>query len=85
MFHRPLWNVVKKTLRIAGGVLCLILGILGGFIPVFQGWIFVALGCLLLSADVPFFRWIVRKAGKKFPRLKQHIDEWKKKFGKKNS
>ena len=38
----------NKLLRIPLGTLFIILGMLGGFIPIFQGWIFLLIGILIL-------------------------------------
>ncbi|OHD14874.1 MAG: hypothetical protein A2086_13225 [Spirochaetes bacterium GWD1_27_9] len=40
---------LKKILRNIFGVICLIIGVIGGFIPFLQGWIFVLIGFLLLD------------------------------------
>jgi len=42
-------KILKKIVRNIFAVICLILGVIGGFIPVFQGWIFVLLGFILLD------------------------------------
>lgn len=47
-----------RPLRIAAGVALLVLGVLGLFLPVLQGILFLTLGAWLLSIDVPIFsRW----------------------------
>ncbi|MBD3266955.1 hypothetical protein GF373_09820 [bacterium] len=46
----------KKVLRITAGIVCLIIGAIGGLIPILQGWVFGLLGLWLLSKDVPFVR-----------------------------
>lgn len=47
-----------SPLRIGAGVALLILGVLGMFLPVLQGILFLTLGAWLLSIDVPIFaRW----------------------------
>ena len=40
-----------KIVRIPLGILCIIIGFIGGFIPIFQGWIFILLGCVLLFGE----------------------------------
>ncbi|MFO7768361.1 MAG: hypothetical protein R6W82_05340 [bacterium] len=41
-------ETVKRGLRITGGVLLLVLGVLGLFLPILQGWLFLGMGLLLL-------------------------------------
>ena len=65
MIPKPL---IKKIIRITLGVLCLLIGVIGGFIPVFQGWFFVLLGLILLSKDVPFVRRWMDRLRERFPR-----------------
>ena len=49
-------DLVKKIGRISLGVLLILIGIIGGFIPILQGWIFILLGLSVLSKDVPFVK-----------------------------
>ena len=41
-------DTVKRALRITGGILLLGLGVLGLFLPILQGWLFLGMGLLLL-------------------------------------
>ena len=34
-------NSINKILRVVAGVILVIIGIIGGLIPIFQGWIFL--------------------------------------------
>ncbi len=45
-----------KILRIVSGVICILIGVIGGFIPILQGWVFILLGLGLLSKDIPYIR-----------------------------
>jgi uncharacterized membrane protein YbaN (DUF454 family) len=47
---------VKTVLRLVFGWFFIGLGILGLFLPILQGLIFLALGIALLAPHVPFFR-----------------------------
>ncbi|HPD16904.1 MAG TPA: PGPGW domain-containing protein [Planctomycetota bacterium] len=42
-----------RALRIAGGVLLVLLGIIGCFLPIIQGLLLIALGLWVLSHDIP--------------------------------
>ena len=41
-----------KWVRIPLGILFVIIGFIGGFIPIFQGWVFGVLGLTLLFGEV---------------------------------
>jgi|TARA_B100000809_G_C14995546_1_gene479581 uncharacterized membrane protein YbaN (DUF454 family) len=50
---------VKNTIKIVVGVILVIIGLIGGLIPIFQGWIFGIPGLLLLSSVFPPLRkWV---------------------------
>ena len=53
--------MIKDTLKISFGILLVILGLLGGLIPIFQGWMFGIPGLIILSNYFPpikrFLRW----------------------------
>ena len=50
---------VKNTIKIVMGVILVIVGLIGGLIPIFQGWIFGIPGFLLLSSVLPALRkWV---------------------------
>ena len=41
----------RRFMKKFAGVGFIIIGVLGGFIPIFQGWIFVLLGCAILFGE----------------------------------
>lgn len=55
-------------LRIALGVALLILGVIGGFIPILQGWVFILLGLLVLFPKAKLTEKVLHKAEPKVPR-----------------
>jgi len=61
--------MIKHPLRITLGILLVIIGIIGGLIPVFQGWIFGIPGLIILSDYFPplknILNWAKRKTGYK--------------------
>mgnify|MGYP007065733507 CR=1 FL=1 len=68
-------DTVKRAIRITGGILLLGLGVLGLFLPILQGWLFLGMGLLLLfPKDTRMGRriraWLKEKQGD----LKQRID-----------
>jgi len=60
---------IAKIFRVALGIILLIIGLLGGLIPIFKGWIFGLPGLMLLGSVFPFIKRmtssIVNKAKKK--------------------
>ena len=60
--------MIKKYLHISFGILLVIIGLIGGLIPVFQGWVF-GIGLIILSKYFPkvnrLVSWAKRKAGSK--------------------
>ena len=59
--------MIKQTARITIGIILVIIGLIGGLIPVFQGWIFGIPGLIILADYFPpvkrFLHWAKDKAG----------------------
>ena len=59
--------MIKDTLKISLGIVLVVIGLLGGLIPIFQGWIFGIPGLIILSNYFPpvkrFLSWAKNKAG----------------------
>ena len=55
----------KRYLHISFGVLLVVIGLIGGLIPVFQGWIFGIPGLIILSKYFPKVNKLVSWAKKK--------------------
>ena len=45
--------MIKQTARITFGVILVIIGLIGGLIPIFQGWIFGIPGLIILADYFP--------------------------------
>lgn len=71
MLIRPLLWFARITL----GILFLVLGVLGLLLPIMPGWLFIALGILVLSPDVPLFRRMVHWLETRFPRLHEPLEK----------
>ena len=60
---------MRKILRLLLGFLLVIIGIIGGFVPILQGWMFLIPGLIILADYFPPIRrlveWAKRKAGEK--------------------
>jgi hypothetical protein len=59
--------IIKDILKISLGILLVIVGLLGGLIPIFQGWIFGIPGLMILANYFPpakrLLNWAKKKAG----------------------
>ena len=45
--------MIKQTARITFGVVLVIIGLIGGLIPIFQGWMFGIAGLIILADYFP--------------------------------
>lgn len=59
---------LRRILRLLLGFLLVIIGIIGGFVPILQGWMFLIPGLIILADYFPPIRrlvnWAKRKAGR---------------------
>ena len=56
---------MKHTLRITFGIILVIIGMIGGLIPIFQGWIFGIPGLIILADYFPPVKRLLNWAKKK--------------------
>ena len=60
---------MKHTLRITLGIILVIIGMIGGLIPIFQGWVFGIPGLIILADYFPpikrLLSWAKKKSGYK--------------------
>ncbi|MBN2686279.1 MAG: hypothetical protein JXR40_13445 [Pontiellaceae bacterium] len=71
-----IWNKhTRLLLKHILGWLCIILGVIQGFLPFLQGWIFVAMGVFLLADHVPFFGKIRDWIHRRFPDMTQRVHD----------
>ena len=60
---------MKHTLRITFGIILVIIGMIGGLIPIVQGWIFGIPGLIILADYFPpikrLLTWAKKKSGYK--------------------
>jgi len=59
--------MIKHSIRITLGIILVIVGLIGGLIPIFQGWIFGIPGLIILADYFPpihrLLVWAKKKAG----------------------
>jgi len=58
----------KRKLLVAGGCIFLVLGVLGLFLPILQGLLFLFVGLILLAKAQPRFRLLKMRLKKRYPR-----------------
>lgn len=68
---------MRRIFRISLGVILILLGIPGLVLPILQGWLFLALGALLLSIDVPFFDRMVEWIEERVPPIKKPVERFR--------
>ncbi len=52
---------ISKIFRVVLGVILLVVGVIGGLIPIFQGWIFGLPGLMLLGSVFPSIKRMTKK------------------------
>lgn len=70
-----------SILRHLLGWLLLVVGVAGLVLPILQGWLFIALGALLLAPDVPFFARLSAWIERRVPALAAPLRRWRRKLG----
>ena len=56
--------MVKDSIKIILGIILIIIGLIGGIIPIFQGWIFGIPGLIILSQYFPPIKKLINKIKK---------------------
>ncbi len=73
VFMKPIWKTILRVMRQVLGWTFIGLGILGLFLPILQGVLFLCIGVLLLAEDLPIFQRFVHKVESKWPRIRHPI------------
>lgn len=50
------------------------LGILGLFLPILQGILFLCIGAILLSRESPRMRWMIMRIGRRYPKVRRALE-----------
>jgi uncharacterized membrane protein YbaN (DUF454 family) len=69
-----------RLLRIGVGSLLILLGLIGLFLPILQGVLFLVVGGLLLFRDIPFLRRFWRWLKTRYPGIGRAAERIRKKF-----
>lgn len=65
---------VRHYLILTFGWFFIFLGILGLFLPVLQGILFLCIGAILLSRESPRVRWMVMRLGRRYPKIRRALE-----------
>ncbi|MBU4460186.1 MAG: hypothetical protein KJ579_06430 [Verrucomicrobia bacterium] len=77
------WKSIPPSLRIAAGGALIVLGIVGLFLPVLQGLLFITLGLTLLARDVPWARRLIGRirSSRLVQDIRRRIAGWRRRTG----
>lgn len=68
----------RRLRRLFCGCLCLILGVIGGVLPILQGWLFILAALLLLKDEVNWIQQIITRLERKYPHHKAKARKFQK-------
>ncbi len=66
---------VKRWLVLGLGWTFILLGIVGLFLPLLQGILFLAIGLVILSSEYAWAHNLLQKVRSRFPRFVSHVDK----------
>lgn len=69
--------LLKKWLVLMTGWGFLFLGVIGLFLPVLQGILFIVIGLIILSAEYAWAHHVLQRAKEKFPGIAHHVEHAK--------
>lgn len=67
----------QRILKLVLGWAFLVLGIIGLFVPILQGILFILVGLYLLSHEIPWAARLLKRLKKRYPALNQKLEEVK--------
>lgn len=67
-------RLVKHYIGLGLGWFFILLGIAGLFLPVLQGVLFLCIGLILLSRRSARVRWLVQRAGRRWPKFRRALE-----------
>lgn len=65
----------KRLARIMAGFVLIVIGIIGGFIPILQGWVFILAGLAVWSVDFVWARRLREWLKQRFETARAHWRE----------
>jgi uncharacterized membrane protein YbaN (DUF454 family) len=70
----PKRSRLMRFVILASGWMFIFLGVLGLFLPILQGILFLAIGAYLLSLESPMARRVIERIRRRYPRLGATMD-----------
>lgn len=67
---------MKRVAKVAIGWFFLVLGVIGCFLPILQGFLFMAVGLFFLAEESPFIRKYVVRLEQRYPEQTQKVHEF---------
>jgi len=74
-FERPKRTRWERLFFLCIGWVCLVIGFIGGLIPILQGWPFGIAGLLILSREYEWAHNLVERLRHRFPRFAAIMDK----------
>jgi len=71
---------VKKILTFIIGWFFILLGVLGLFLPILQGILFIAIGLLILSKESRWAKRVFVKLRRRYPEQHEKLEKFRRKF-----
>ena len=68
-------GLMRKPLMVLAIVACLIMSVIGGLLPILQGWIFFVLALYLFATEFETGRHYVKAARRRWPALSRWISK----------
>ena len=68
-------STAKRILVLALGWMFILLGVVGLFLPVLQGILFLLIGLVILSTEYIWAHHLLRRLRERFPGLSKHLDK----------
>lgn len=75
---------MKRFIRLVFGIFCLILGVIGLFLPILQGIIFIVIGLLVLAPESKRIRQLLARLRMKYPGVFEKAEQMKHKYTRKS-
>ena len=72
---RVSWKTMKRPVMLALGYTFLVLGVLGMFLPILQGFLFLFIGLAILARHAAWARLLRMRLVARYPRLGAKMDE----------
>ncbi|MBA4543920.1 MULTISPECIES: PGPGW domain-containing protein [Thermoactinomyces] len=74
---------VKHVIKVVLGWTFLVLGIIGFFVPILQGFLFTLIGLILLSQTTPWAKRLLDRLRRRYPEIAVKSEKWIEKWGNK--